>query len=58
MTIDNKKSLLQSHYKDAVIHNKNADFQMMCSNGLNYRSGHGEFKCNQVKCLDPVTSLI
>ena len=53
-----EKSILQSHYNDAVTHNMNEDFQMMLSNGLHYKSGHGEFKCNQVKCLDPGIRLM
>jgi len=58
LPFDDEKSLLQSHYKDAVTQNLDEDFQMLLSNGLHYRSGHGEFKCNQVKCLDPGTRLM
>ena len=53
MTIDDEKSLLQNHYEDAVLYNKDAGFHMELSNGLYYMSGHGQYKCNQVKCLDP-----
>ena len=58
MTLDDEKSLLQSHYKDAITHNLNGDFQMLLANGLHYMSGHGEFKCKQVKCLDPGIRLM
>jgi len=57
-TLDDEKSLLQSHYKDAITHNLNSEFQMLLSNGLHYMSGHGEFKCSQVKCLDPGVRLM
>lgn len=58
MTLEDEKSILQSHYQDAVTHNLDVGFQMLLSNGLHYRSGHGEFKCNQVRCLDPAIRLL
>jgi len=58
LPFDEEKSLLESHYTDAITQNLDEDFQMLLSNGLHYMSGHGEFKCNQVKCLDPGVRLM
>ena len=54
LSTEDEKNLLLRRYKDADISNySDGNFLMEMSNGLMYRSGHGELKCNRVRCIQP-----
>ena len=51
---EKEKSILQERFKNADLYSFSHDnFVMEMKNGILYKSGHGEMKCNHANCVQP-----
>jgi len=51
---ETETSVLLSRYKDAILYDRSmGNLEIKMAEGVSYIPGHGEFKCNRVKCIQP-----
>jgi len=51
---ETETSVLLCRYKDAILYDRSmGNLEIKMAEGVSYIPGHGEFKCNRVKCIQP-----